>query len=79
MKRGLTKVGARASKAGARALADVGENDTSLKPAMKRQIKNEIGALKGINRTSRAKAVTPRQTSKRVRAKQKGGFTKIML
>ena len=79
LKRGLTKVGARALKAGARALADVGENDTSLKTAMKRQIKNEIGALKGINRKSRTKAAIPHRARKPTRAKQKGGFTKITL
>ena len=79
LKRGLTRVGERALTAGARALADVGENDTSLKTAMKRQIKNEISALKGINRTSRGKAVIPRRTRKRTRAKQKGGFMKSTL
>ena len=78
-KRGLTKVGARAVKAGGRALADVGENNTSLKTAMKRQIKNEIGALKGINRKSRTKAAIPHRARKPTRAKQKGGFTKITL
>ena len=79
LKRGLTRVGERALSAGARALADIGENDTSLKTAVKRQLKNEINSLKGINRTSRGKAVIPRRTRKRTRAKQKGGFKKITL
>ena len=79
LKKGALQAGERALKAGARALADVGENDTSLKTALKRQIKNEIGALKGINRTSRGKATIPRRTRKRARAKQKGGFTNITL
>ena len=53
-----------------------------MKTAMKRQIKNEISALKGINRTSRGKAVIPRRTRKRTRANKKnkkGGFKKITL
>ena len=79
LKRGLTRVGERALTAGARALADIGKNDTPLKTAVKRQIKNEINTLKGINRTSQGKAIIPRRTRKRARAQRKGGFTKITL
>lgn len=80
LKKGLTRVGERALTAGARALADVGTNDTSLKTAMKRQIKNEINTLKGINRTAVSRKPTiQRRSRKRVRAKQKGGFKKITL
>ena len=89
LKRGLTRVGARALNVGARALTDVGDNNTSLKNAMKQQIKNELNALKGINRvTASRKPISPprarkRATSKRKREtsrqNRKGGFEKITL
>ena len=82
LRKGLTRVGARALTAGARALADVGENDTSLKTAMKQQIKNELNALKGINRATVSRKPTI-QSRARKRAtsqqKRKGGFKKITL
>ena len=79
LKKSLTYAGKRALNAGARALAYVGENDTSLKTAVKRQIKNEIIALKGINRTTQRKPTTPRRIRKRARRQQRGGFQKITL
>ena len=79
LKRGLTRVGERSLSADARALADIGENDTSLKTAVKRQLKNEINSLKGINRTSRGKHVIPRRIRKRVTPRQRRGFEKITL
>ena len=79
LKKGLSRVGERALNAGARALADVGENDTSLKTAVKRQIKNEFNTLNGINITSRRKPIIPRRIRKRARPQQKRGFEKITL
>ena len=80
LKRGITRVGERALTAGARALADIGENDTSLKTAMKRQIKNEINALKGINRaTVSRKPAIQRRARKRATPQQRRGFKKITL
>lgn len=79
LKKSLTRVGERALNAGARALADVGENDTSLKTAVKRQMKNEINALKGINKASRRKPVIPRRIRKRARRQKRGGFENITL
>ena len=85
----LTSVGARALNVGARALTDVGNNNISVKNAVKRQLKNELNDLKGINRvTASRKPITPprarkRATSKQKRAKskpkRKGGFEIITL
>ena len=80
LKRGLTRVGERALTAGARALADVGENDTSLKTAMKQQLNNELNALKGINKaTVSRKPTIQRRARKRATSQRKGGFKKITL
>ena len=50
LKKGLAHVGRRALTAGANALADMSANDTSLKDALKKLVKNEITALNPINR-----------------------------
>lgn len=71
LKKSLTQVGKRALTAGARALDDVGKNDTHMKTAIKRQIKKEISTLKGIDSTSQGKAIIPHRTRKRVRANKK--------
>ena len=80
LKRGITRVGERALTAGARALVDVGKNDTSLKTAMKRQIENRINALNGINRaTVSRKSTIQRRARKRKTPQQRRGFKKITL
>ena len=49
LKKGLTHLGKRALTAGANALADMSENKTSLKDALKKQAKSELKALNPIN------------------------------
>lgn len=54
LKKGLAQLGRRALTAGANALADMSENNTTLKEALKKQAKKEIKALNPINRLNLA-------------------------
>ena len=45
LKKGLAHVGKRALTAGANALSDMSENNTSIKDALKTQVKNEIATV----------------------------------
>ncbi len=60
LKKGLALVGRRALTAGANALADMSENSTPLKKALKKQVKSEIANLNPINRMKR-KATAPKK------------------
>ncbi len=77
LKKGLAHVGRRALTAGASALADMSENNTSLKDALKKQAKKEIHALNPINRLKSAGSnastgeVRKRKASKKRKPKQK--------
>ena len=48
--KGLAHIGQRALTAGANALADMSDNNTPIKEALKKQVKSEISALNPINR-----------------------------
>ncbi len=78
LKKGLAHVGRRALTAGANALADMSDNSTPLKEALKKQVKSEIATLNPINRLKR-KATAPkkRKTLKRRKTlkKRKSGIT----
>ena len=59
LKKGLAHLGRRALTAGANALADMSDNNVSLKDALKKQAKNEFMALNPINMiTASKKAVS---------------------
>ena len=83
LKKGLAHVGRRALTAGANALADMSANNTSLKDALKKQVKNEITALNPINRLQdlmsaprKGKATTLNRTPKnRRKGTRKGSIT----
>ena len=89
LKKGLTHVGRRALTAGANALADISENNTSIKDAFKKQAKSELAALNPINRirdslisnspvkTRKRAASEKRSTTKTKRKKAK--FSKLTL
>ena len=65
-KRGLLSVGKEALKAGARALEDVRDNDTSIKQALKKQAIDTFHPVNVINRTANKRKATSRsQQSKR--------------
>ena len=83
LKKGLTHVGRRALTASANALADISENNTSIKDAFKKQAKLELAALNPINRirdslisnspvkTRKRAASEKRSTTKKKREKSK--------
>jgi hypothetical protein len=64
LKRGLAHVGKRAVMAGVNAMNDMSENNTSLKDALKKQVRNEVKALNPIN-MMRAKKRAPSSRRKR--------------
>ncbi len=71
MKKGLVHVGKRALTAGANALADMSENKTSLKDALKKQAKSELKALNPINMMKGVGSDTPKRKRKTPSKKKK--------
>lgn len=72
LKKGLTHIGKRALTAGANALTDISENNTSIKDAFKKQAKAEIRALNPINRIKATlNSNSPVKTRKRATSTKK--------
>ena len=74
LKKGLVRVGQHALKAGSNALEDVATNNTSIKEALKKHVKNEIQLVNPINRLLAQKKQPKKRKLKPVR-----GFRKITL
>ena len=76
LKKGLAHVGRRALPAGANALADMSVNNTSLKDALKKQVKNEITALNPINRLKDLTSTPGKRKSTRTPKNRRKGTRK---
>ena len=81
LKKGLAHIGQRALTAGANALADMSDNNTPIKEALKKQVKSESSALNPINRL-KVQASEPRKrkapqsrTHKKRKVARKGKIT----
>ena len=85
LKKGMMKAGKKALTIGADTLADMSENNTSVKDAFKNQLKKQIPGLESINKSRPINKISTRKTTTKGRrnwrtsTKSKSGFKKITL